>query len=528
MARKSKRLPDLGTSKKELTTTYNVGIYLRISVEERGSSTSSSIEYQKQLCLDYIKNKQDMLLYNSYIDDGETGTNFQREGFQKMMFDIYNGKINCIIVKDLSRFGREYIEAGDYIEKVFPLLGVRFIAINDGFDNMVSPLDISVPIKNVINALYAKDISKKIASAMRMKQIKGDFVGGFAPYGYVRSEEDKNKLVIDPEAAEVVKQIFDMRLKGFGAITICRKLFEMNIAPPSKYKYEKNILYNEKFESMKYWSENSITNILSNEVYIGNMVQGKRKSNFYDGMPAQAVDKKDWVVVENTHEAIISKEVFDAVQAMKGIRSNYGKKRALYRKLRDNTNVLGGKVVCGECNKKLRRVVRSQKKNKKLYSFVCPIKYKIPTECSFEGIEEELLKDIIFKSIKMQISSMVRIEETLKTAMDSPEVKKEAYALTNKISETLSNIAYIKEGRVRATMDFSRKLLNEEEYEAIRKQFDIELQGELESLSLYEKDRNKFSKMLSVDKWVADLKKYANIKKLTTEMVDDFIDCIKL
>ena len=528
MARKSKRLPDLGTSKKELTTTYNVGIYLRISVEERGSSTSSSIEYQKQLCLDYIKNKQDMLLYNSYIDDGETGTNFQREGFQKMMFDIYNGKINCIIVKDLSRFGREYIEAGDYIEKVFPLLGVRFIAINDGFDNMVSPLDISVPIKNVINALYAKDISKKIASAMRMKQIKGDFVGGFAPYGYVRSEEDKNKLVIDPEAAEVVKQIFDMRLKGFGAITICRKLFEMNIAPPSKYKYEKNILYNEKFESMKYWSENSITNILSNEVYIGNMVQGKRKSNFYDGMPAQAVDKKDWVVVENTHEAIISKEVFDAVQAMKGIRSNYGKKRALYRKLRDNTNVLGGKVVCGECNKKLRRVVRSQKNNKKLYSFVCPIKYKIPTECSFEGIEEELLKDIIFKSIKMQISSMVRIEETLKTAMDSPEVKKEAYALTNKISETLSNIAYIKEGRVRATMDFSRKLLNEEEYEAIRKQFDIELQGEIERLSLYEKDRNKFSKMLSVDKWVADLKKYANIKKLTTEMVDAFIDCIKL
>ena len=528
MARKSKRLPDLGMTKTEMTTTYNVGIYLRISVEERGSSTSSSIEYQKQLCLDYIKNKQDMLLYDSYIDDGETGTNFQREGFQKMMFDIYNGKINCIIVKDLSRFGREYIEAGDYIEKVFPLLGVRFIAINDGFDNMVSPLDISVPIKNVINALYAKDISKKIASAMRMKQIKGDFVGGVAPYGYVRSEEDKNKLIIDPEAAEVVKQIFDMRLKGFGTITICRKLFEMNIAPPSKYKYEKNILYNEKFENMKYWSETCIAKILSSEVYIGNMVQGKKKSNFFDGMPPQAVDKKDWIVVENTHEAIISKEVFDAVQAMKGIRNNYGKKRALYRKLRDNTNVLGGKVVCGECNKKLRRVVRSQKKNKKLYSFVCPIKYKIPTECSFEGIEEELLKDIIFKSIKMQISSMVKIEETLKTAMDSPEVKKEAYALTNKISETLSNIAYIKEGRVRATMDFSRKLLNEEEYEAIRKQFDIELQGEIERLSLYEKDRNKFSKILSVDKWVADLKKYSNIKKLTPEMVDAFIDCIKL
>ena len=120
MARKSKRLPDLGMTKTEMTTTYNVGIYLRISVEERGSSTSSSIEYQKQLCLEYIKNKQDMLLYDSYIDDGETGTNFQREGFQRMMFDIYNGKVNCIIVKDLSRFGREYIEAGDYIEKVFP------------------------------------------------------------------------------------------------------------------------------------------------------------------------------------------------------------------------------------------------------------------------------------------------------------------------------------------------------------------------------------------------------------------------
>lgn len=528
MARKSKRLPDLGMTKTEMTTTYNVGIYLRISVEERGSSTSSSIEYQKQLCLEYIKNKQDMLLYDSYIDDGETGTNFQREGFQRMMFDIYNGKVNCIIVKDLSRFGREYIEAGDYIEKVFPLLGVRFIAINDGFDNMVTPLDISVPIKNVINALYAKDISKKVASALRIKQLKGDFVGGFAPYGYARSEENPNKFVIDPEAAEVVKQIFDMRLKGFSIMTICRKLFEMNIEPPSKYKYEKNILYSEKYKSVKYWSESYVRKILLNEVYIGNMVQGRVKSNFYNGIPSQAVDKKDWIVVENTHEAIISKEVFKAVQEMNDNYKGFGKKKVTGRKNRSNENVLVGKVICGECDKKLRRMLSGQRNNKKLYSFTCPIHYKIPTECSFEGIEEDVLKEIVFKSIKMQISSMVRIEETLKSAMASPEVKKEAYSLTNKISESLSNIAYIKEGRVRATMDFSRKLLNEEEYEAIRKQFDIELQGEIERLSQYEEERNKFSKLFSVDKWVADLKKFVNVKKLTPELIDAFIDCIKL
>lgn len=179
MARKSKRQPNLTEMPPKLSGAYNVGVYVRLSIEEkRDRKDSDSIEYQKQICLEYLKDKPDMEIYDIYIDDGETGTNFERDDFQRMMYDIYNGKINCIVVKDLSRFGREYIEMGDYVEKVFPLLGIRFIAVNDRVDNEAAPLDISVPIKNVINSMYAKDLSKKSASALRLKQLNGEYIGG--------------------------------------------------------------------------------------------------------------------------------------------------------------------------------------------------------------------------------------------------------------------------------------------------------------------------------------------------------------
>jgi len=239
MARKSKRQPSITNISPKISGIYNVGIYLRLSIEEkRDRKDSESIEYQKQICLEYLKDKSEMSIYDIYTDDGETGTNFERDGFQRMMYDIYNGKINCIVVKDLSRFGREYIEMGDYIEKVFPLLGIRFIAVNDRVDNEAAPLDISVPIKNVINSMYARDLSKKSASALRLKQLNGEFIGGPAPFGYVKSKEDKHILVVDPEAAEVVKLIFKMKMQHMSNMSIARKLFEMGIPTPSKYKYD--------------------------------------------------------------------------------------------------------------------------------------------------------------------------------------------------------------------------------------------------------------------------------------------------
>ena len=180
MARKSKRA--IATEKNSPRNIFNTAVYIRLSMEDRlYKHGSDSIANQRELILDYLKDKHDMRVYDIYCDNGRTGTDFDREEFRRMMYDVYNGKVNCIVVKDLSRFGREYIETGDYLERIFPLLGVRFIAVNDGYDNRVDPFDITVPIKNVINTLYARDISAKSAAALRIKQENGEFIGSFAP-----------------------------------------------------------------------------------------------------------------------------------------------------------------------------------------------------------------------------------------------------------------------------------------------------------------------------------------------------------
>ena len=528
MARKSKRLVNISQESPIREGIYNVALYLRLSVEERKDiAKHGSIEYQKQIGLNYLQNKPEMKLYDIYIDDGETGTNFDRDGFQRMMFDVYNGKVNCIVVKDLSRFGREYIEMGDYVEKIFPLLGIRFIAVNDEVDNLVKPLDISVPIKNVINAMYAKDLSKKIASTARMKQINGEFTGGIAPYGYNKSTEEKNKFVIDPEAAEVVKKIFEMKLQKMSTVAICRRLFDLNIMPPSRYNYERGIFKNKKFATAVYWSPNIIQKILTSEMYIGNMVQGKRKSHFYNGMPAERVKREDWIVVENTHEPIISREVFDEVQKIIQEGATKYADRVKNFKRSKNNNIFKGKVVCGDCGTKLKRSGFRTKKGFDYY-YSCNVHSVYPTECNVTSIKDSILKNLVFTSIKMQLSSLVSIEETLNKASQTPEVRKEMFSLTSRISESLANVAYLKESRVRLTKDYANQLLDEEEYEAVRTQFEFDMQAELKRLEEYENMRNKFSKLLSSDKWVSDLKKYTSAKKLTAEMVDAFVDKIKV
>jgi len=531
MARKSRRINQVNQVPQVITPEpsetmpkYNVAIYLRVSNEE-SARTVGTIEFQKQIALEYMKNRTDMILYDIYIDNGRTGTNFDREGFQQMMYDVYNGKVNCIIVKDLSRFGREYIGMGEYVDKIFPLLGIRFIAINDCVDNMVAPCDVTVPIKNVINALYAKDTSRKIASAFRTKQLNGEYTGGMGPYGYAVSEENKDKLVVDPEAANVVKMIFKWKLEGLGVVTICRMLVSMGIVPPAKYKYDRGIFKSKKYANMKYWSESMIVRILSNEVYTGNMVQGRTKRSLYNNIPLRRVDKEDWIIVENTHEAIVSKEDFNAVQEMM---AQYNRKPRV-RKTNKKDNILKGLVVCGDCGY---RMVRGDYKDREKgipnYYFICRQHSVYPESCQTTSIKEDVLKSIVHQSIKMQIMTLSKIEESMLVASTAPETKHAMYSLTKQISETLSNIAYIKESRVRIATDFARQMIDEEEYNILRDQLAVELQNTAEKLEVLEHKRDKFNKLFSADRWISELKQYSSSKKLSAVMVNEFIKSIKV
>ena len=530
MARKSKRIISAEQAVPLSGNIYNVAVYVRLSVEEKYyKNGTDSLLNQEEIALEYIKNKPDMRLYKVYSDNGKTGSNFERQGFQDMMYDVYNGKVNCIIVKDLSRFGREYIEMGDYLEKIFPMIGVRFIAINDHYDNNVTSFDISVPIKNIINTLYAKDLSKKSAAALRIKQQNGEFIGTYAAYGYMKSKEDKHKIVIDEETAPVVKMIFECKAQGFSYASIGRKLYDMGIMPPCRYRYDKGILKDKRYADVVFWKQGTIKTILQNEVYVGNLVQGRRKSRFFDGMDEIRTDKKDWIVVKNTHEPIISQELFDTVQKeLAKTREKYFENLGKYDKISNKENIFKQKVVCGGCGTSLTRYksTNSGSKKKVYYSYVCPHHALYPNQCNFLSIPEKDLKKIVMSSIKIQMSSLADMETMFLNIANSKEVKKKQANLTRVMSDSLANISYIRTSRIRIASDLAKGLICDEEYALAKTEFDEQLRAETQKLDTIGKKRDKFDKIISAPKWISELRKYQDTKILTQEMVEAFVEKI--
>ena len=273
------------------TKIYNADLYLRLSKEDGDKEESDSITNQKELILDYLKTMEDIKIHEIRVDDGYSGVNFDRPAFQQMLEDIKTGKVDCVITKDLSRFGRNHIEVGKYLEKIFPYLGVRFIAINDNYDSAKSDTqtdNIIIPFKNLINDAYCRDISIKIRSNLEVKRKKGDFVGAFAPYGYRKSEADKNRLQIDEEAAETVRRIFRMYLQGSSAYRIAEVLNGEDMLTPMDYKKERGSAFYTGFKKnlKSKWSHVHVLRILGNPVYMGTLIQGK------DTTPNYKVKKK--------------------------------------------------------------------------------------------------------------------------------------------------------------------------------------------------------------------------------------------
>lgn len=271
---------------------YRAAIYLRLSKDDGdlslsgGKNESNSIASQRLLIKDFLKQHPDITVYDEYCDDGFTGTNFARPRFQDMISDVKKGIVNCIIVKDLSRFGREYIESGRYIEKIFPSLGVRFIAINDNYDNVAdnsAANDFILPFKNLINDSYCRDISVKVRSNLDVKRRNGEFVGSRVVYGYRRSSESKNKLVVDETAAAVIKDIFRMKTEGMSAERIADSLNASGVLSPIEYKKANGSKEKYAFQKHKkaLWSAVAVYRVLSNEIYTGTLLQGKTTTPNY-------------------------------------------------------------------------------------------------------------------------------------------------------------------------------------------------------------------------------------------------------
>jgi len=392
---------------------YHVAVYLRLSRDDAafgqfakisgGKIESNSIRSQRELVCSYIASHKDMELFDSYVDDGRTGANFDRPAFKRMMKDIEDGLVNCVIVKDLSRFGRDYIEAGRLIQKIFPALHVRFIAINDHFDSLTADFNevsVVLPIKNFINDSYCRDISLKVKSHQQVKRQKGEFIGAFAVYGYQKSRENKHLLVVDPYAAKIVQKIFAWKLEGFSFLAIAEKLNTQGILSPMEYKRSKGVHFQTGFSvnSIAKWSAMAVKRILVNEVYTGSLVQGKREKVNYKMNKCIEKPEDEWVRVENTHAAIISKEDFENVKRLlcTDSRAVCGRKKA---------HIFSGLLFCGDCMEAMVRRVNKYKGKEKVY-FICQQSNK-GLGCSRHSIDEEHLKKLVLDSLRLQAEIML-------------------------------------------------------------------------------------------------------------------------
>ena len=374
---------------------FKVAGYIRLSKEDRIKDESNSVTNQKAIIESYIKKNEDLEFVDFYIDDGYSGTTFDRPEYKRMFKDIVDGQVNTIIVKDLSRFGRNHIQSDDYIENILPGYNVRFISIIDdvdSFNNPKSVCSIEIPLKNLMNDQYARDISEKVRSTLKIKQLNGEFIGVTAPYGYLKNPKDKHKFIIDKEASYIVKKIFNMILLGKRRKEISEHLNSKNVLTPSLYKLSKENINNEKLIRSKKWNAEIVNRILRNETYTGTLIQNIKTKPNYRTDKLIDVNKDEWIINENHHEPIISKDKFDEVQQILNRKTKVNKN--------DDIDLFSGYLKCSYCGNSL---VIKKSKNQIYYYCSSYIRDKSCLKYSINKKKlEQMVKDEIIKKINIE------------------------------------------------------------------------------------------------------------------------------
>lgn len=395
---------------------WNATLYLRLSRDDGDKEESNSITGQRELLRDYISQRPEFREYAVRVDDGFSGSTFERPSFQAMIEDVKAGRTDCIIVKDLSRFGRNYLDAGEYIEKIFPFLDVRFIAVNDNYDSLGDKKasdDLIIPFKNLINEAYCRDISVKIRSQLEIKRKNGQFLGSFAAFGYMKDERNKNKLVVDQYAADIVRDIFKWKLEGVSPQDIADALNKLGVLSPMEYKRSLGMKYTTSFKTntQATWSAGTVIRILKNPIYTGVLVQGKETTPSYKVHKRVTKAESEWTVIEDSHEPIVSKIDFDSVQKVLKCdtrRSPDGKAVQLF----------SGMVFCGDCGASMvRKTVPAG--GKKYVYYVCSA-HKQNKSCSPHRMRDTALEEIVLDSLKQHIREVVDMSELLAITDTAP------------------------------------------------------------------------------------------------------------
>lgn len=510
---------------------YKAAGYIRLSVEDGGKPGADTLEGQKALIRGFISQQPDMELVGLFCDNGKTGTDFARPQFEQMMELVRRGKADCLVVKDLSRFGRNYKETGNYLERIFPFLGVRFVAINDAFDTLSAERTQEgyiVPLKNLINEVYSKDISRKSGTALQTKQLSGDFIGAWAPYGYDKDPANKNHLIVNEKTAPVVRQIFRWRAEGVSVVQIGRRLNEAGIPSPSAYLYETGAVKTEKYKNAP-WYTTTVKSILSRPVYLGHMVQGRKRQSFYEGKPQSYTPQSEWKIVEHTHEAIIDKELFDAVQSLNRTQKEaYNARLGKFDDMAHSENILKGLVYCHHCGRPLVRYKNVSHGKKLWYTFICPTHAQNPDSCPFVSIREDELLEVLNASVQTQIALACDMDSlvtrknaapTFQQKRSAAEKKLDAARRTLKRSQSLYDSLY---------QNYVEQLIAESEYAALKARYQAEQLESERLIAELEAHAAEQCQLTQENAFLTDFQVFQGQTALDSEMAHALIDRIEI
>ena len=504
---------------------WRLGIYIRLSKEDlkKGKDDSNSVKNQRDLLNDfYRRNIDEFESITEYVDDGHTGTDANREDFQRLLADVMSGKINCVIVKDLSRFARNYSDAGSLIDNLFVQMGVRFISLAENVDSYKNPDSVSniiVPITNVMNDNYCYQTSKKIRQVFDYKRRNGQYIGAFAPYGYVKHPKDKHRLIVDPDAAENVKLIFTMLIQGSSKRAIALYLNEHGVPSPSAYKVQKGLPVSTRGYDDPMWGVRMIHSILTNPTYTGDLAQGRSQVKSYKVHQIEAVPREEWVEVAGTHEAIIDYETFDKVQAL------------LQRDTRTSpkgreVHLFSGFLKCADCGRAITRCVG---KNNNVYYSCSTYKNRSRTACTMHSIKHERLEAAVLFAVQHQVHLAVSYSEIVTQINSAPIKKSQSYRLDDLIAAKERELTKITRYKQSLYQDWKDGEITQQEYRDMKADYERQTSDISAVLTRLNAERAELANGVDNEHpALVAFMKYQNIEALNREILVELVDYIKV
>ena len=496
---------------------YHAALYIRLSKEDESEGPSQSVQNQESLLREFVQQHR-LSVYDTYIDDGWSGTNFDRPAFQRMIADIEAKKVNMVITKDLSRLGRDYIMTGHYMERYFPEHRVRYISLLDGIDTGVdSTANDITPFRAIMNDMYAKDISKKIKSVKRDKQRKGQFIGGKPVYGYKMHPTEKNKIVIDEEAAPIVRRIFALALSGMSCRNIAALLNQEGVPTPATYA---NLPVAKPGPYTGLWSSERISDMLQNETYIGNMVQGRSVKISYKSKKCLKQNPANWVVVEGTHEPLVDRETFQKVRMLVNSRR--------HTRSRTYDFLLKGLIFCHECGYPLAVLNRKNAKGENVLYFVCRTYQRFTKAgvCTCHSIKEKTVTDTVVAKVLEVCQAYLNPDELLPAAQEAVENARKQSSLESELQALQSKIDSLTANLDRMYTDRLNGLLPEADFQRIFGR--IKLEREQLEEKRQELELRKKSPVRSEDKAKELVQRFIETAEESRELLVSLIERVEL